>query len=145
MGTGIKIQGGIGQAHYVSKLAMREHHLISDEPLHNGGSNAGPSPTELILSGLAACTLSTLRMYADRKGWAVDRIEVDLSIQNEITDSGQIAHILNHIEITGNVTLEQKERMVEIARKCPIQRLLTNPIAIVSKLSPERAPEAYTG
>ena len=137
MSTKTKIQGGIGHEHYVSKLSMRGHLIVSDEPQDNGGSDAGPTPTELVLSGLAACTVSTLRMYADKKGWEVDRIDVELGIQIEKTETGQIAHLENTIEITGNVSPEQKERMLTIARKCPIQRLLTNPMNISTKLKPD--------
>jgi putative redox protein len=137
MGTKTKIQAGIGHEHYVSKLSMRGHLLVSDEPLDNGGSDAGPTSTELVLSGLAACTTSTLRMYADKKGWEVDRIDIELGIRIEKTETGQISHLESTIEITGNVSMEQKERMLEIARKCPIHRLLTNPITISTQIKPD--------
>lgn len=129
-----KIQGGIGQEHYVTKLSMRGHLLVADEPLENGGKDAGPTPNELIMSGLAACTASTLRMYADKKGWEVDRIDVEITINIEKKENGQVSHINNIIEITGNLTQEQRERMLEIAHKCPAHKLLTNPITIHADL-----------
>lgn len=114
---------------------MRGHTVQADEPVDNGGKDLGPTPTELVLSGLAACTVSTLRMYADKKGWDVDRIEVELSIQILKTETGQSSQIKSVIEISGEVTEDQKLRMLDIARKCPVHKLLTNPIQIDSSLS----------
>lgn len=113
---------------------MRGHTLQGDEPIENGGKDAGPTPTELVLSGLASCTVSTLRMYADKKGWNVDKIEVELRIHTTKTETGQSAEIESVISITGAVSDEQKQRMLEIARKCPVHKLLTNPIVINSML-----------
>ncbi len=130
MSTKTKILAGIGHEHYVTKLSMRGHLLVADEPLDNGGKDAGPTPTELVLSGLAACTASTLRMYIDRKGWEVERIDLELSISIEKTETGQISRIDRVIHITGNITDEQKARLLEIADKCPVHKLLINPIEI---------------
>lgn len=129
-----KIRGVIGRETYTSRMTMRGHVVHGDEPIENGGKDAGPTPTELVLSGLAACTVSTLRMYADRKGWDVDQIEVDLSIDISKTDTEQSARIKSVIAITGEITEDQKMRMLDIARKCPVHKLLTNPIEIDSKL-----------
>ena len=136
MSTKTKIQGGIGHEHYISKLSMRGHLIVADEPIDNGGKDAGPTPTELILSGLAACTASTLRMYADKKGWEVERIDLELSIRIEKTDTGQVSHVESLIDITGNITAEEKARMIEIAQKCPVHKLLSNPIQIQSSAKP---------
>lgn len=130
MSTKTKILAGIGHEHYVTKLSMRGHLLVADEPVDNGGKDAGPTPTELVLSGLAACTASTLRMYIDKKGWEVERIDLELTIDIEKTDTGQTSRISSIIDISGNITAEQKERILEIAAKCPVHRLLTNPIEI---------------
>lgn len=130
MSTKTKILAGIGHEHYVTKLSMRGHLLVADEPVDNGGKDAGPTPSELVLAGLAACTASTLRMYIDRKDWEVERIDLELSIQTEKTETGQISRIDRVINITGNITDEQKARLLEIADKCPVHKLLTNPIEI---------------
>lgn len=140
MGTKTKIQGGIGHEHYISKLSMRGHLIVVDEPLENGGKDAGPTPTELVLSGLAACTASTLRMYADKKGWDVERIDLELSIRIEKSERGQISHMESIIDITGNITAQERARMLEIAQKCPVHKLLTNPIQIQTSLKPESRP-----
>jgi putative redox protein len=130
MSTKTKIQGGIGHEHYISRLSMRGHLIVADEPVANGGKDTGPTPTELVLSGLAACTASTLRMYADKKGWDVERIDLEISIHIEKTETGQISHLESIINITGNITTEEKTRMIEIAQKCPVHKLLSNPILI---------------
>lgn len=134
MSTQTKIHGVIGRETYRSRLTMRGHTLHGDEPVENGGKDTGPTPTELVLSGLASCTVSTLRMYADKKGWDVDKIEVELDIQTTKTETGQSAEIESAITITGDITDEQKQRMLDIARKCPVHKLLTNTIQITSKL-----------
>ena len=134
MSTQTKIHGVIGRETYRSRLTMRGHTLHGDEPIENGGKDTGPTPTELVLSGLASCTVSTLRMYADKKGWNVDKIEVEIQIQTTKTETGQSAEIESVIAITGDITDEQKLRMLEIARKCPVHKLLTNPIRINSML-----------
>lgn len=129
-----KIQAGIGHEHYTTKMTMRGHLLVADEPESNGGKDHGPTPTELVISGLAACTTSTLRMYADRKGWEVERIDVEISLHIKKKESGQISHFDSCIEITGNLTQEQKDRMLVIAGKCPIHKLLTNAVEISAHL-----------
>lgn len=136
MSSKTKIQGGIGHEHYLSKLSMRGHLIVADEPIENGGKDVGPTPTELILSGLAACTASTLRMYADKKGWDVERIDLEISIRIEKTDTGQISHIESLIDITGNIAAQEKARMIEIAQKCPVHKLLSNPIRIQTSAKP---------
>ncbi len=137
MTTKTKILAGIGQEHYASRISMRGHVITADEPLSNGGKDLGPTPTELLLSALASCTASTLRMYADKKGWDVDRIDLEVSIHIEKNETGQVSNIETQIAISGQVTADQKERMLEIARKCPLYRLLTNPLNISSTLIDE--------
>jgi putative redox protein len=134
MSTVTKIQAGIGHDHYTTKMTMRGHLLIADEPESNGGKDQGPTSTELIISGLAACITSTLRMYADRKGWEVERIDVEVSLQIERTGLGQTSNFDSTIAITGNLTQEQKDRMLVIAGKCPVHKLLTNSIQIKTHL-----------
>lgn len=140
MSTKTKILAGIGREHYASRVNIRNHQLITDEPLDNGGQDLGPTPTELILSGLASCTASTLRMYADKKGWNVEGIDLEVSIAIRKTDTGQISHIDTVLEIMGEVSGEQKERLLEIARKCPLYRLLTNPVEISTSLKEQAQP-----
>jgi putative redox protein len=130
MGTEIKVQASLGRSNYATQVSIRGHQLTGDEPLDNGGQDQGPKPSEFVLAGLATCTASTLRMYADRKGWPVDRIFIDLGLITEKTAEGQIAHITEQISFEGNIDEDQKKRLIEIAGKCPVYRMLTNEIQI---------------
>lgn len=131
METNTKIHASIGLEPYATRISARGHVFTADEPLDNGGKDHGPSPTELVLSGLAACTAATLKMYADRKEWSVDRINVDISIHTEKHPDGtQTAHIQRRIHFEGSLTEDQRERMLQIADKCPTHKLLTNKIEI---------------
>lgn len=128
-----KIHASLGLEPYATRISMRGHVITADEPISNGGKDHGPTPTELVLSGLAACTAATLKMYADRKEWLVERINVEIGIHSEKrADGTQTAHITRSIQLEGSLTEEQKERMMQIADKCPTHRLLTNEIKIVT-------------
>ena len=137
METATKIQASIGLEPYVTRISTRGHVITGDETHENGGKDLGPTPTELVLSGLAACTASTLKMYADRKEWPVERINVRIGIHTDKHPDGtQTAHMKRVIQFEGLLTDDQKERMLQIAEKCPIHRLLTNEVEIVTSLIP---------
>lgn len=102
--------------------------VISDEPLEMGGRDFGFSPTELLASSLAACTSATLRMYADRKGW--DLKEVKLEIDLDWDDNANKTVINRRIQLLGNLDETQRERLFKVANACPVHKMLTNPIEI---------------
>lgn len=106
--------------------------VIADEPTELGGGNKGFSPTELLASALAACTSATLRMYADRKGWQLDEVKIDVKLHrdNDINET----HILTQLELIGNLDDQQRERLMQIAGKCPVNKILSNPIRIEGQL-----------
>ncbi len=122
----------IGQTLYRTDILANGHHLIADEPRAVGGGNLGPTPYDLLVSGLGACTCMTLRMYADRKKWPVESISVRLNhqkihadeCQNCETQSGKLDQIDLEIDIKGDLDQDQKKRMMEIAEKCPVHRTL---------------------
>ena len=93
------------------------HHLSTDEPRSLGGEDRGPTPFGLFVSGLAACTTTTLRMYADRKEWDLTSIEVD--VRYDATDDNP-ASIQRTITVSGNVTEEQQARLADIAERTPV-------------------------
>jgi putative redox protein len=134
MSTETKVQASIGRETYKTQINIREHHLIGDEMMDNGGKDLGPTSSELVLAGFATCTASTLRMYADRKGWPVEKIFVELTLVKEKTNEGLSSNIFRAIRIEGNIDDEQKQRMLEIAEKCPVHRMLTNPIRIKTQI-----------
>lgn len=106
------------------------NHLIADEPIESGGQNLGFSPTELLASALAACTSATLRMYADRKEW--DLQEVKVKIDLEYNKEENKTYVNRSLELIGNLDEEQKARLLSIAKACPVHKILSNPIEIVT-------------
>ncbi|OUL62443.1 OsmC family protein [Flavobacterium sp. AJR] len=106
--------------------------VIADEPQEMGGKNLGFSPSELLASALASCTLITLRMYIDRKQW--DVTEINISVDFERNSEQNVSLLNRKIEITGNVDEAQKERLLKIANSCPIHKTLTNTIQIQTTL-----------
>ncbi|AYN03365.1 OsmC family protein [Flavobacterium sp. 140616W15] len=106
--------------------------VIADEPQEVGGKNLGFSPSELLASALASCTLITLRMYIDRKQW--DVTEINISVDFEKNTEQNVSLLSRKIEIIGNVDESQKERLLKIANSCPIHKTLTNTIQIQTTL-----------
>jgi putative redox protein len=102
---------------YRVELRAGPHRLVADEPAAGGGGDAGPSPFGLLLGGLAACTAMTLRMYAERKGWGLASIEVD--VRYDVVDDAQ-ASIDRTITLPADLTAEQRDRLAEIAERTPV-------------------------
>jgi putative redox protein len=116
---------------YVTSIKSDDHEIITDEPLADGGQDAGFDPFELVLAALATCTTATMKMYADRKQWKLDKIDIQLSMQEE----DGIQHIRTTIQVSGELTEEQKIRLLVIAEKCPVHKILTKPNRISTALS----------
>ena len=106
--------------------------LIVDEPQEMGGKNLGFSPSELLASSLASCTLITLRMYINRKQWDVSEINIKVDLEKDAEQN--ISLFTRKIEIIGEIDEEQRQRLHLIAEKCPIHKMLTNTIKIQTTL-----------
>jgi putative redox protein len=128
-----KVSGHITTDHYKTILTNERHELIGDEPKTNGGSDLGFSPSELLCSALATCTCVTLRMYADRKQWKLTDVKAHITFTRNAEKN--ISNIKRVIELSGDLSAEQKERLLSIANQCHIHKTLTNPIEIETKLS----------
>lgn len=119
-------------ARYGQDITIRDKfHLIADEPLDVGGDDAGVTPVELVLAGLGSCKAITLKMYAERKGWELTHVDVDVSHQK----SDRQHQILVQLHLEGDLTDEQKQRLLEIADKCPVHKLLESETQIETSLT----------
>jgi putative redox protein len=121
----------IGEDTYKTELSVRTHKLVADEPLDVGGNDLGPRPGDFVRIALASCTAITLRMYANRKNMDVKEVRVQVS--NGPFD-GKTSYT-SRIEIIGNLDEEQRKRLLQIAKLCPVHKTLTNPIEIETNLS----------
>jgi len=116
------------------------HHTLADEPLAYGGTNRGMSPYGFLAAGLGACTSMTIRMYARRKGWALDHVSVDVSHDKvhaqdaEGNGSPKIDSFHRAITLTGDLDADQRARLLEIADKCPVHRTLEASSRVVTVL-----------
>ncbi len=124
------VKATINKAHYACSVTNGTHEIIVDEPLELGGTNTGFAPKGLLMGALASCVAITLRMYVDRKKWEVEKIEVDVTSDSE---NGQTI-FLEEITCTGNLTVEQKIRLEEIASKCPVGKILAVGSEVRSKV-----------
>ncbi|HLO64237.1 MAG TPA: OsmC family protein [Azonexus sp.] len=124
-----------GQGRYQQAVTTGQHQLIADEPPSMGGGDAGPDPFALVMAGLGACTSITLRMYAERKGLALTRISVAISHDKVEVDGARRDRFHRLITLEGELSDEQRNRLLEIANKCPVHRLLSQSALIESALA----------
>ncbi|MCU0988480.1 MAG: OsmC family protein [Dechloromonas sp.] len=123
-----------GQGRYQQEVIVGEHRMLADEPVSVGGADSGPAPLEFVMAGLGACTSMTLRMYAERKGIPLSRISVRLSHDKVKVAGISRERIVRRITLEGDLTGAQRERLLEIANKCPVHKALEQPLVIDSAL-----------
>lgn len=119
-----------------AKIDVRQFQFVSDEAAEDGGSDMGPNPPEIMLGSLGACAVITAKLYAQRKGW--DLQEIDVALELERVDpahypaeagSASMMHVIRkQFRFRGDLSEEQKSRLVEIAGKCPVARVLQYPV-----------------
>jgi uncharacterized OsmC-like protein len=131
-----------GSGTYTQEITAGNHRILADEP-RPIGDDAGPTPYDLLLAALGACTSMTVRMYAERKGWPLERVRVTLRhsrIHAEDcaeceTAKGLISHIDRNIELVGDLDDTQRQRLMAIAERCPVHQTLTSEINITTTSS----------
>ncbi len=127
------IKGSIGTQKYLCKISWRNGEFLMDEPENIEGKDLGPDPYTTLLASLAGCTLSTLRMYIDRKGWDIPEINIALNMSQEISSELETT-ISRTISFSTEISDEQKERLLLIAEKCPVSKILKNKVTINTQL-----------
>ena len=137
------ISGELVKGRQEVTVNWRAGQLVLDEPSFNGGKDIGPDPFTAVLSGLIACTLTTLRMYIGRKGWDITDIHCSVNLMQRTEPFKTL--IYRTIAFGQPVTYEQKERLLWIAKNCPVARLLQGEIVIDTHLSDDATVPAGTG
>jgi putative redox protein len=125
-----------------TEIKAGKHHLVADEPKDVGGDDSGPSPYDLLSAALGACTSMTVQMYAKQKEWDLEEATVHINHEKKHNEdalkkgkkSAKLDHFTRKVELKGNLTQEQRERLLEIANRCPVKRTLSSDIQINSEL-----------
>lgn len=117
-------------APYLTRLESRGIVAVADEPADHGGQDKGLRPHELLLGALASCTAITMRMYAERKGWDAGPIRVEAVMDRDQDGDKVDTRIRLDIRLRPDLPAEQRERLLQIATKCPVHRTLENPIGM---------------
>jgi len=130
----ITVKASLGKEKYYTEVVAGENTLITDEPIDKGGGNKGFNPFEILATSLASCTAATLRMYVDRKEWNIETINVEVELENFPLTKRAIfkRNITFEIAVLDE---EQIKRLQTIADACPIHKILTNDIEILTKFS----------
>jgi uncharacterized OsmC-like protein/esterase/lipase len=133
-----------GSDKFTTHIKAGNHYLIGDEPESYGGNNFGPTPYDFVSAGLASCTAMTIRMYADRKKWTIDEVNVHIKHNKihvedceacEDSKASKIDRFTRLIELKGDLDESQRDKLLEIANKCPVHRTLLSEIKIETSLS----------
>lgn len=127
---------------FTTSIQTKNHTLIADEPASIGGSDFGPSPYEYLNAGLAACTVMTLKMYAERKKWDLQEVFVYIShsrvhsndLNVSVDKSKYLDHISKKLKFVGNLDIQQKERLKEIASRCPVHKTIASQVVFNTQI-----------
>jgi uncharacterized OsmC-like protein len=138
-----------GKSPFVQDISIEPHQLKADEPMSSGGDDAGPDPYELLLAALGACTGMTLRMYATRKALPLRTVQVRLTHEKVHAEDcaeckskeGMLDLIKREILLIGDLSHDQRQRLVEIANRCPVHQTLTSGVRIETWTPPANASE----
>jgi putative redox protein len=127
---------------FTTAMKVGNHFMTADEPISFGGNDYGPSPYELVSAGLSACTAMTIQMYAKRKEWNLDNVQVHTSYskshaqdcKNCESDNAKLDTFKREITVSGTLNDKQKSRIMQIADKCPVHKTLHSTVQIITEL-----------
>ena len=131
------IHATLGARDYAVAITAGGHNVAADEPVEHGGADTGPNPFALVMSGLAACTIITLRMYAARKGWELGTIHAEIDHRR----SNRESHVTRRLRFGAELSAEQIARLAEIAEKTPVTLALKPGMAIETQILPSLPDE----
>jgi putative redox protein len=128
------VKVSVGDENYLTHIKMRHHKIVADEPETLGGKDEGATPYELLLASLGSCTVITLKMYSQNKKWDLHKVNAELNLFSEVVDGQKKTTIFRNISLEGNLDETQKERLLQIAKACPVAKILAGKIEVESKL-----------
>lgn len=136
--TRVRTHGG-----YHTSITARNHTIHADAPIEDGGTDTAPTPEEMLLGALGACAAMTAKMYANRKGWPLVDVEIELDVArkpreeypNAPGDNPYVHEVTEKITLIGpDLTDEQRARIQEIMGRCPVRRIVTGPVYILEEV-----------
>ncbi len=131
---GVTLKAVLGTTKYFTEVTAGENRMITDDPVDKGGGNKGFNPYEILATSLASCTAATLRMYIDRKGWDVPKIDVEAELENyPQTKTAVFSRNISY----GNANLDQEQlrRLNTIAEACPVHKILNGNIEVNTRFT----------
>jgi putative redox protein len=130
-----------GEGTYTQEVKTGAHVLTTDEPADVGGLDKGPNPYDMLLGALGSCTSMTLRMYANQKKWPLEKVIVSLTHEKVAGADGQKKDVITRdIQLEGPLDAAQRQRLLEIANKCPVHKTLESVPQIITSLADETPP-----
>lgn len=124
MGKTVTSEVKLTNKKYLAEAKIRNHFSVIDEPISAGGGDTAPTPVEYLLTAIGGCVAITLRMYSERKGWDVGEIQVNVRQKEELRPEGIIKVLTEEIKFSKEITQEQKDKLLEIAGKCPVAKMV---------------------
>jgi putative redox protein len=147
------VTASVGPSGFRTDVTAGPHAFVADEPVALGGTGKGPTPYELLLGALSGCMAMTLRMYADRKGWPLEGVRIHLrtgrahekDCEDCETEEVGIPRVARRIELDGPLTDEQRQRLHQIADRCPVKQTLARGIKVETVTEGDDAPPRQSG
>ncbi|MFD1189605.1 MULTISPECIES: OsmC family protein [Phenylobacterium] len=137
--------GETGQGKFLNAVRIGPHRMLADEPVSVGGDGLGPDPYEFVLAGLGACTSMTIRMYAERKGWPLLRVAVRVRHAERMAAGAPKDVFERVIHLEGDLSQEERDRLMDIAERCPVSRTLSAGSTVTSRLADDPPPGEGAG
>jgi putative redox protein len=134
-GSPTRVSATIDTTTYRTLLNDGRHTWIADEPTEDGGQDEGPNPYDLLCASLASCTAITLRMYLNRKGWAVSRLHVEVQMATQTENGKTTTQFERTLLIEGEIGDNERQRLLQIANACPVHKVLSGQMSIQTTLA----------